>query len=115
MIKKRPCKICRKWFRPSNREGDRQRTCTRGECQRERHRRNCKQWRERNRYIEKEGRLRDRLIKEGGGEALKLKVNLEAVRDSVGSEHAVLIEEIVKVLNVGTRESDSPKPTKKKK
>jgi len=115
MIKKRPCKICGRWFRASNREGDRQRTCTRRECQRERHRRNCKQWRERNRYLEKEGRVRDRLIKEGGGGAVRLKVDLEAVRDSVGPEQAVLIEEIVKVLNAGARDSDLPERPKKKK
>jgi len=31
--KKKPCKICRKWFRPDVRVGDRQHTCGRPECQ----------------------------------------------------------------------------------
>ena len=31
--KKKPCRICRKWFRPDVRVGDRQHTCGRLECQ----------------------------------------------------------------------------------
>ena len=31
--KKKPCRICRKWFRPDVRVGDRQHTCGRPECQ----------------------------------------------------------------------------------
>ncbi len=31
--RKRPCSICRRWFRPDPRVGDRQHACTKPECQ----------------------------------------------------------------------------------
>ncbi|MGA2328940.1 MAG: hypothetical protein ABSH05_21935 [Bryobacteraceae bacterium] len=31
--RKRPCTICRRWFRPDKRVGERQRACGRPECQ----------------------------------------------------------------------------------
>ena len=42
MLRKRPCRICRKWFTPHRRAGDRQHVCSSEVCQTERHRRNCK-------------------------------------------------------------------------
>ncbi len=44
MIKRKSCKICRKRFTPDPRVGDRQKTCRSRECQRELHKRTCKQW-----------------------------------------------------------------------
>jgi len=46
--KKRPCQICRKWFRPDVRVGARQRTCGRPECQDARQKRALAAWRARN-------------------------------------------------------------------
>jgi len=40
-IKKRPCKICRKWFTPNNKLKDRQQTCANPECQKEWHKKTC--------------------------------------------------------------------------
>lgn len=48
MARKRPCRICRRWFRPDPRVGERQRACSRPECQRERRRRDQASWRARN-------------------------------------------------------------------
>jgi hypothetical protein len=48
MARKRPCRICRRWFRPDPRVGGRQRTCSRPECQRERRVRTQASWRARN-------------------------------------------------------------------
>ena len=42
--RKRPCRICRKWFRPDARQGDRQKTCGDPDCMREWHRRQCEKW-----------------------------------------------------------------------
>src|SRR2546428_11076117 len=46
--RKRPCCICRRWFRPDPRIGSRQRACGRPECQVARRKKKQKAWRERN-------------------------------------------------------------------
>ncbi len=46
--RKRPCKICRRWFLPHPRQKERQKTCGRPECQRELHRRQCQKWNRKN-------------------------------------------------------------------
>jgi len=48
VCKKRPCRICRRWFMPNPRVKDRQRTCGDGACKREWHRRKCAQWNKNN-------------------------------------------------------------------
>ena len=48
MPKKRPCCICRKWFRPDPRVGDRQKACGKPECQGKRRQRTQSRWRSRN-------------------------------------------------------------------
>jgi hypothetical protein len=46
--RKRPCTICRQWFRPDPRIGGRQRACGKAECQRLRRRKTQAGWRKRN-------------------------------------------------------------------
>jgi hypothetical protein len=46
--KKRPCGICRRWFRPDVRVGSRQHTCKRPECQAARRKKTQASWRKRN-------------------------------------------------------------------
>jgi len=46
--RKKPCRICRRWFRPDNRVGDRQRACGRPDCQRARRQKTQARWRCRN-------------------------------------------------------------------
>jgi hypothetical protein len=46
--RKRPCTICRWWFRPDPRVGERQRACDRPECQTARRRKTQASWRRRN-------------------------------------------------------------------
>jgi len=46
--RKRPCSICRHWFRPNPRVGVRQRACGRAECQAARRRQTQAAWRARN-------------------------------------------------------------------
>lgn len=62
----RPCRFCRKWFRPDARVGDRQRACSKPECQAERERRQQEAWRARNPEY---GRARRLLALEGQEEA----------------------------------------------
>lgn len=47
-LKKRPCRVCKRWFRPDARLKGRQMTCGSPECQREWHRRRCAQWNRKN-------------------------------------------------------------------
>ena len=47
LCKKRPCSICRKWFKPDVRQKGRQKTCS-PDCSKERHRRQCKKWNNKN-------------------------------------------------------------------
>lgn len=46
--RKRPCRICRRWFRPDNRVGDRQRACGKAGCQEARRQKTQASWRARN-------------------------------------------------------------------
>ncbi len=46
--RKRPCTICRRWFRPNPRVGDRQRACGRPQCQTARRKKTQADWRDRN-------------------------------------------------------------------
>ena len=43
--RKRPCSVCRRWFRPDPRIGSRQRTCKNADCQIARRRKKQKAWR----------------------------------------------------------------------
>ena len=46
--RKRPCTICRRWFRPDARGGVRQRACSQPECQTARRQKTQASWRSRN-------------------------------------------------------------------
>ena len=46
---KRPCRICRKWFTPHPRLGDRQKTCGKEACKRKWHAKKCAEWNKKNR------------------------------------------------------------------
>jgi hypothetical protein len=59
--RKRPCKICRRWFMPHPRQGERQKTCGRPECQGELHRRRCQAWNRKNTEYFKTNYLAEKL------------------------------------------------------
>lgn len=46
--RKRPCRICGKWYWPNPRLGERQRTCGDKECQRQWHGKKCREWNRKN-------------------------------------------------------------------
>jgi len=46
--RKRPCRICRKWFYPDPRVGDRQKTCGDKDCQVKWHSKKCAEWNQKN-------------------------------------------------------------------
>ncbi len=110
---KRPCKICRKWFQPHPKAGNRQRTCSRPECQRERHRRSCTDWHKRNAEDDREHRLRTKLNFLGDEQAADAHSDVDplrglswsAVRDAVGLQVAVVLEESEKLIVLWARDA----------
>lgn len=46
--KRRPCRICRRWFTPNPRLKDRQKTCGDAKCKREWHRKKYAEWNKKN-------------------------------------------------------------------
>jgi hypothetical protein len=111
MIRRRPCRICRRWFQPHPRAGDRQRVCSGEACQRERHRRACASWHERHPGYDRGERLRQRITegvevrKVAFGSAPEARLAWDAVRDAVGMEVAVVVEESAKVLGEAVRDA----------
>ena len=111
MARKRPCRICRKWFAPNPRAGDRQLVCSERRCQSERHRRACEGWRRCHPDYDREDRLRRRLLKQDPKAASGLgtdplrRIDWAAARDAVGLQVAVTIEEAGKVLHAWARDA----------
>lgn len=109
MVRKRPCAICRRWFQPHPRAGDRQRVCGESDCQRERHRRACEAWHRANPDYDRDARLREVLRRKPSDGAAAadplLEVDWDRARDAVGLEAAILIEETGRVLRDWARDA----------
>ena len=107
MRRTRPCRICRRWFVPHPRAGDRQHVCSAVDCQQERHRRACQRWRQHEVPAERAHRLRQRLRVEVDGQqgAAASRVSWDAVRDVVGLEVSVILEEISRLLEDVVRDA----------
>lgn len=87
MVPKRPCRVCRKWFQPNPRAGNRQKVCSEPACQRERHRRNCAAWRQHNPDYDRGNRLRERLkIEEESGPTVAAETESEGAEGPTASE-----------------------------
>lgn len=71
MLKKRPCRICRRWFYPDRRIGERQRACSEGSCQEARRARTQASWRRRNPDYFTARRLQLRRVSQEEGAALE--------------------------------------------
>jgi len=69
---KRPCCICRRWFRPDPRIGSRQQACQRPECQAARRQKKQKAWRKRNPDYFIARRIKDRSGQDRSPEPLRL-------------------------------------------
>jgi len=123
--KKRPCRICRKWFLPNPRLDDRQKTCGAPECQRQWHVRKCAEWNLKNRACSKESYLRGRIESLGTGTSLSslpppalptpqyaspLDYPRRVVQEVIGMKQLVIIEYIVRLLLRGVQEVIKPQP-----
>jgi hypothetical protein len=103
---KRPCRVCRRWYRPNPKLGDRQRTCGDDKCKREWNRRLCAARRCREGDRDRENRLRDRIqavdSAQVGGEPDRA-LNQFVVRHSIGLEAFVVVDEYARVTREWVR------------
>lgn len=101
ILRKRPCRICRKWFLPNPHVKEKQQTCGRAECRRELHSRACAAWHKRNPDYNGETRLKLRLH-DGGKTAAASEpfrsLSREEAKKAVGMKCLVVIEEACKTI-----------------
>ncbi len=111
--RRRPCRICGRWFTPNPKLKDRQMTCCDAKCQKEWHRKKCKEWNRRNsdyftsNYLGKklnavtqcfEASEPSKTIPPKSKSILPPKSRLKSglplmfVQEVIGSEHLVIIE-----------------------
>lgn len=118
--KKRPCRICRKWFTPNPRAGDRQKTCGNPECKQKWHKKKCAEWNSQNSKCAQESYLHNKLIEKisqsAGIEqqstattnskpspavaktANFLKLPRALIQEVIGAQHLVIIEYVSQQL-----------------
>ena len=70
--RKKPCSICRRWFQPNPRVGNRQRACGKPECQAGRRKKTQAKWRARNQDYATGYRIQQRKAQEQPPEPLRL-------------------------------------------
>ena len=103
MSRKKPCRICRRWFRPDPRIGSRQRACRKPDCQAARRKKKQKGWRERNPDYFIARRIQDRSRQDRPPEPLRLPSPLsrlpwDIAQSQFGTEGADFIGVMGKVL-----------------
>ena len=115
-MRKRPCRICGRWYAPNPRVKDRQKSCGESLCKREWHRRKCAEWNKKNSEYFKwnylEGKLEGVHESDQGSDALQPRIGaLSAlksrfntglprgkVQEVIGIEHLVILEYLAQLL-----------------
>ena len=104
MSKKRPCSVCGGWFQPDARVKDRQRACSKAECQTKRRAATQASWRSHNREYASERRLHYRQVARdaGGDPGRRLpapldRVPWEVAEDQFGAQGADFIAYLAQV------------------
>jgi hypothetical protein len=85
-VRKKPCRICRRWFQPDARAGDRQRACGKPECQTARRQKTQANWRKRNPEYGIAWRLDQRATQAPRPEPLRLPAPLEQLPWNVAKD-----------------------------
>ena len=98
-FRKRPCRICRRWFMPNPRVKERQKTCGSKACKDEWHRRKCEQWNRENPEYFHDIYLRRKLDTGQSQTRLRLELPLETVQGVIGTQHAVIIGYLAQLLH----------------
>ncbi len=107
--RKRPCRICRKWFLPNARLKDRQRTCSHPECKKEWHRKQCAKWNKQNKEYFKANYLVRKLKKISSPSGLssntyisqsriKLRLPRNEIQEVIRPEQLVIIEYMIEQM-----------------
>ena len=101
--RKRPCCICRRWFRPDPRVGLRQQACREPDCQVARRKKKQKAWRKRNPDYFIARRIQDRSRQDRPPEPLRMPPPLsqlpwDIAQSQFGTEGADFIGVVGKVL-----------------
>ena len=110
--RKRPCRVCRRWFLPDGRLKNRQKTCGNPECQREWHRKKCAEWNKKNEEYFRTNYLQKKLEAAKSPEPnlcksrLKTGLPLKFVQEVIGIQHLIIIEYLAQLL---VRRSGVPK------
>ena len=110
-IKKRPCRICRKWFTPNPRVGNRQKTCGSKKCQKKWHAKKCSQWNRQNRACFQATNLSKKLQAVQNQETaigkppfqlpksgISLKLPQEVIQEVIGAQQFVIVDYLSQVL-----------------
>ena len=116
-VKKRPCRICRKWFKPNPRVGERQKTCGDQLCQQKWHTKQCSNWNRNNSAYFREIYLSKKLgaattsdevnqavtdidssdiSRAHSAKSSKLPINL--IQEVIGAQHLVIIQYLTRLL-----------------
>lgn len=114
--RKRPCRVCGKWFTPHPRVADRQKTCGADDCKKEWHRKKCAEWNKKNKADFKSNYLDKKLSGIPSEESqsadkssskpqkkqastihvpLKSGIDPEAFKDFLSAQQAIVIEYII--------------------
>lgn len=109
MARRKPCRICRKWFSPSPFAGERQKVCSDPACQRERHRRSCEAGRRRKPTGDMERRFRKKLRAKDEWKPSDVEVQREVVasgaRDAAIAKSTVVLEEHGRLIEIAARDA----------
>ncbi len=101
VLKKRPCRICRRWFMPNSRVKDRQMTCGDPGCKKEWHRRKCREWNRKNSDYFRANYLQKKLnaaCQSGTPSSLQSKTRLKSglphllVQEVISIQHLIIVE-----------------------
>ena len=102
IFKKRPCRICRRWFMPNPKVKDNQKTCGDPWCKREWHRKKCAEWNRKNAEYFKANYLQKKLEAvtrpEGTSKTfqletrLKLGLPISSFQEVISIQQAIIIE-----------------------
>jgi hypothetical protein len=108
ICRKRPCRICRRWFTPNPRLKDRQKTCGDAQCKKEWHRKKCSEWNKKNtdyfrtNYLDR--KLDAASPSEKASKILPIKSRLKSglplafVQEVIDIQHLIIIEYLAQLL-----------------
>jgi len=121
--RKRPCRICKRWFLPNPRLKERQKTCGRQRCQKAWHRKKCAQWNRKNadyfkaNYLQKkiESAAPDSGVCDTPGTVhrqisvpisrMKTGLPFVYVQEVIGIKHIIIIEYLAQLLDRRRRQA----------